>query len=44
MKIEIEIGEDFLEWIIASLYMNLDEDNLMQIGFIEYLESKQDEN
>lgn len=44
MKIEIEIGEDLLKWIIDSLYANLDEDNLVQIGFIEYLESEQYEN
>lgn len=44
MKIEIEIGEDLLKWVIDSLYANLDEDNLVQIGFIEYLESEQYEN
>ena len=44
MKIEIEINEDLLEWIINSLYSNIDTDNLEQIEIVEYLESKQNED
>lgn len=40
----IEVNEDTLEWLIDSLFMNLDTDNLEQIEIIEYLESKQNEN
>ena len=44
MKIEIEINEDLLEWIINSLYSNADINDLEQIEIIEYLESKQNED
>ena len=40
----IEINEDTLEWLIDSLCMNLDTDNLEQLEIIEYLESKQNDN
>ena len=32
MKIEIEISEDLLEWIINSLYSNADINDLEQIS------------
>ena len=43
MKIEIEVNKYYLDWIVDSLYMNLDDDDLMQIGIIEYLEREQNE-
>lgn len=42
--IEYELNEDLLDWLIDSLYTNLDLENIEQTEFIEYLESKQDEN
>ena len=44
MKIGIEVNKDTLEWLIDSLFMNLDTDNLDQIEIIKTIESKQNEN
>lgn len=50
MKIEIEVSEDILQWLIDSLNENIDDNydpqewDVRKIEIIEYLERKQNEN